>query len=231
MPNVTFTEFIGELPEYNLHSDLVDYLIKKTALYREIFAVPFEIIEKRYMHVERIKRSFELSPWHNAKLTSEQIDILYDFMNYFAVPIVDGDLSLSDLSGKVLDFGVGYGMSTILLSLFSDQVIASEKNLKYTKQLKHLERPGIELVLEKDCIEYMKEQISGSFSFICALGFGFWDTEQELVDSFIEQSLRLIEKKGKIMITSDYLTMDKVRKKFGVENPPYDHYRLIYHNI
>jgi len=146
----------------------------------------------------------------------EEIDIsAHDAMVGFNVEQVEkalldglssGVLRLEQLSGKVVDFGCGRGVSTALLASYGGDVVGvelSEHSIAQGQELEFIK--GTKIVCD-DGLNYLKTLPAQSLDLVNASMLGP-DTAGSLCRDFLNACSHALKPGGVVLITSDFGTM------------------------
>ncbi len=234
----TFTEFLEivaqGLPRFQDEDDLVEYLAIWEGRYlRAINQDSVNLLTKESIDSlhSSAKTKLETLSDNNYKKLTERQKLGYDStLKILDQALNEGLLDKKNLSDRVLDFGCGDGGPSILLALNSEDVTAIDLD------------PDLITPLQKNSLfkgkailgggpEFMLQQPNASYDLITAFFLGYFNTSNEFVRDFYETSKRILTPTGAIIVSSDLLTMDKVRYVFGVsQNQRHSPEFMIYSN-
>jgi len=211
----SFTDSLKIIPNFTNKIDLGNYLIKVEKDYLKNFSLGhIDILRLNIKYLLRYTIRYEnkddLRYMHKG-----QVRELFEAKDTLNISLMQGKIERKHITGKVLDFGAGFGGSSIFLALQDSKVTAIDKN-KYLK--KDLQKTGLfnrREIYQGDGIDYMLDH-PNTYNLITAFCLGDWDTDLNFIKDFYQASRIALRKDGRILVTSDLLTMDKVRGVFGV---------------
>ena len=216
----TFTEYLGEPPHFDDIDELDKYLTGKEKEYCKLYNPSKEEMEWLYRRMKRVKVK-EVDQKYSDRLDKRQDHLYDDALIAISILLAEGKLKARNLHGKILDFGCGSGGSSVFLSAQSDDVIAIDLDGHRIQKLKDTGLFPEEKAIAGDGLEYMLEGLESSYSLITAFNFGKPNTPKDYIKEFHAASKRAIKPGGNIVMTSDFLTIDKAREIFKVPRRRY----------
>ncbi|MBW2966624.1 methyltransferase domain-containing protein [Candidatus Woesearchaeota archaeon] len=211
----TFTEFVGEIPEFEDHDDFYQYLKEQQKRYFELNKTLITQAELCSGKVSFQNQLNYLSSEDYEKLGQYQKEQYTLASKTLELALHQGKIDQSHLQGRVLDFGCGRGGSSIFLNLQSEDVTAIDRNSRSIQKLKETGLFPEKRAISEGAFGYIGEQPESIYDLITAFGLGWNNSHLSFIKSFYEATERGIKPNGKIIIVSDLLTMDKTRKIYG----------------
>ncbi|MCX6815159.1 MAG: class I SAM-dependent methyltransferase [Candidatus Aenigmarchaeota archaeon] len=224
----TFTEFLGKMPQFDDIVALDRYLAEKEEEYCELYKpgiIDRIKIAVSYLRMEKLRK---LDPASYESLDERQKASYDDALFTLNVLLSEGKLEMRNLHDRILDFGCGSGGSSILLGLQSNDVTAVEKDEAKIQKLKDSGLFPKEKAITCDGIRYMSDMSESSYDLITAFYFGEPDTPADFIKDFYSSSKRAIKAGGRIVMTSDFATIDKAREIFNAPRRKYNFEILSY---
>jgi hypothetical protein len=128
----------------------------------------------------------------------------------------EGRLTTSYLEGKVFEFGADDMGASVYLAQHAKELVVNDLCLPKIDSVSHFFKT-YPILKEEDGFEALKNY-SAHFDLIVSFYFWFWDTPKEEVNNFVESSKAAVRKNGRILVTSDFRTMDKVHESFSSQS-------------
>ncbi len=216
----TFTEYVGELPEFEGYDDKHAFVYSRQDDYNSDFPPDDDTIKRicDFMDEEHL----EAHDWKERAGLNRKQGVVYDRADRFLNNAVAmGWLDLRHFRGKVLDFGCGSGGSSIFLANQGSDVTAVDRQKNRIGELRGSGLFPLEKALCTNGYNHMIDQEPATYDLITAFGLGHLDCGEWFIEHFYREARRAVKPDGAIFIESDMLTMDKVRKMFGIECPPF----------
>jgi predicted TPR repeat methyltransferase len=227
MKNIpTFTEYIGTVPQLEDITELDKYLTRKEKEYCKLYYPPKEEMEWLYKRMKQVNVK-EVDQKYSDRLDKRQDHLYDDALIAISILLAEGKLKARNLRRKILDFGCGSGGSSIFLNAQSDDVTAIDLD---EQRLKKLIGTGLfkGKVIVGDGLKYMRDGQKSNYDLITAFYFGEPNANEDYIRHFHETSKWAIRPGGNIIMTSDFLTIDKAREIFNVPQRRYKFEVLCY---
>jgi SAM-dependent methyltransferase len=175
------------------------------------FASPSMVPDFRNPLLCYLAENPELFQWYGVNFDHSYLE----FLGVLESEIMTGRLNAQDFC-NTLDFGVGTGISSILLNRISKKLFAVEMN---PNALMFLDQKGILTgqYICRDGMSYMDLQPKATYDLITAFGFGFNKMTDGWMKRFYDSSLRVLKPNGKIMMHSYMHTIVQVREYLGMQ--------------
>ena len=224
----TFTEFVGELPEFDSDEALEKHLFSLEDEYHRRHK-PDRITRARaYIYGHRGPLLKRHASSDIGKLDEQQKRAYTAAYRLLNVYMARRKLCLRLFRGDILDFGCGSGGPSIFLHNQGGNVTAIDTNEKRIDELKKTGLFPEEKAKQCNGLDYMLQQPESSFDLIVAMHLGRVNCYREFIEQFHYCSTRAVKPDGAIFVESDRMTMDTVRGVFGVRCPPFASNVMVY---
>ena len=224
----TFTEFLGEVPKFDDPIDEEKFVYFMEKKYERKFKLSFRDmlrLLKCYLFEPKLKKL----PVPKYRRLSRQQQLEHDrAWIVLQFGIYQRQLEMRHVKGKIFDFGCGKGGASILMHLQEGHVTANDKLENKIMMLINTGLFPVENVTCGNGLDYMLIKPASQYDLVTAFFIGENDCNREFLEHFHIASTKAVKPGGRIVVTSDYLTMDKVREIFGVPQSKYEPGTMIY---